>query len=198
MPTRSPKALAALVAPIARGALGRKGTALGGLLADWPRIAGEALAARAVPEKLAFPRGRQDGAELLLRCAGADALELQHEAPRILQRINGHFGYAAVARIKLRQGPAFAGPAGAPRWRPAAAAPEAAAPMPESVAAALAGVEDTALRERLARLGRQLDGSRANATQPRPGPGPNGGPRPGPGPNGGLAGRGRGGHSSNI
>ena len=55
-----PKSLSALASPIARSALGKRYAALGALLEDWPHIVGPALAERALPEKLDFPRGRRD------------------------------------------------------------------------------------------------------------------------------------------
>jgi hypothetical protein len=146
-----PRALAAVLRPVTRQALGRSRTAVGSLIADWAAIVGEATAARAVPEKLTFPRGRRDGGTVVLRVAAADALRLQHEAPRILERINGHYGYRAVERLKLVQGTPVRPPAG-PVRRPLGAGDRAA------IADAVADVADAALRDRLAALGRALYG----------------------------------------
>jgi hypothetical protein len=42
-----------------------------------------------------------------VECGGAAALELQHLKPQILDRINSHFGYAAVAELRFKQGSAM-------------------------------------------------------------------------------------------
>lgn len=102
-------ALAAEVPAIAKQALGKRGFAEAGLFTHWAEIAGAALAASSLPIKLSFPHsgqkggGREDGT-LTVRCGGPAALELQHLAPSVLERINGHFGYRAVSRLKIEQG----------------------------------------------------------------------------------------------
>ena len=71
-----------------------------------------------MPLKLAFPRGERRDGTLILRVRGSFAIELQHMAPQLLERINGYLGYGAVARLKFEQGrlprpkpPALAEPA---------------------------------------------------------------------------------------
>src|SRR6185436_5894986 len=81
-----------------------KGYAEAGLFTHWAEIAGASLAASSLPIKLSFPRGKRDEGTLTVRCGGSAALELQHLAPSIIERINGHFGYRAVARLKVEQG----------------------------------------------------------------------------------------------
>ncbi len=144
-----PRALAALMAPITRQALGRSRSAVGSLLAEWTAIVGDDLARRTIPDRLSFRRGQRDGGELVLRVEPADALEVQHEMPRLIDRINRHYGYAAIARVKLIQTPR---PQPAPR--PAAGTLDPADRA--ALEAVLARVEDAELRERLARLGRAL------------------------------------------
>lgn len=150
------QALAAALPRIAGKALGKRGLAEGGLVADWSAIVGPALAQSCLPVKLAFAgRDRREGT-LHLRVAGAIALELQHLEPQLIERINGYVGYRAVARLKLERGP-LPRPARAPRL----AEPEMPALAPDEEAAigdAVAPVTDDALRESLARLGRALAG----------------------------------------
>lgn len=143
----APRALAALVSPIARTLLGKQ-AALGALAADWGDIVGADLAERCRPEKLSFPRGRQDGATLHLQIDPAAALEVQHELPRLIERINRFFGHAAVAQIKLRQQPFRR--AAKPPPRPLTPAEE------RDIAERLAAVEDPELRARLEALGRGI------------------------------------------
>ena len=77
---------------------------MGRIPRDWPQIVGADLARFCVPESLDFPRGRRDGATLRVVALPGRALEIQHLAPQIIERVNGHFGWAAVARMTIRQG----------------------------------------------------------------------------------------------
>lgn len=100
----APRAVSALVAPLTRRALGKHGFASASLISDWATIIGDELAASCQPVKLAFPQGRRDAGTLHLHVSGGAALEIQHITPQIIERINGHLGYHAVARLKLIQG----------------------------------------------------------------------------------------------
>ena len=103
---RGLEALAGTLPRVAARALGRRGFADAGLIADWPKVVGSELAASCAPLRLSFPnrQERREGS-LLLRVEPAAALELQHLAPLLLERINIYFGYRAVAQLKFLQGP---------------------------------------------------------------------------------------------
>ena len=94
--------------------------------------------------------GGEGGGVLHVRVAGAFALELQHLEPVVIERINAHFGHAAVTRLKMTQGL----PAGSvkPRRRPKplGAAAETA------LAATVERIGDDRLKQALARLGRAI------------------------------------------
>jgi hypothetical protein len=128
--------------------LRKRGFVEGRIVRDWPLIAGADLAGACLPESLSFPRGRRDGATLRLLAAPARALEIQYALPQLIERVNAHFGWAAVARVALRQGPLPAPPK--PRLR--AMRPLTAAERAE-VAEQVAPVADPDLRRRLAALG---------------------------------------------
>ncbi len=143
------RALAVSLPRVTKRLFGKRGFAEGGLAADWPGIVGAELATRCRPGKLAFARAaeRRDGT-LTLRVEAPFATEVQHLAPQIMERINGYFGYRAVARLRLKQVPYRPGPK---RGR--------TAPDPEitpELAARLEAVEDPELRSALGRLGRAL------------------------------------------
>jgi hypothetical protein len=139
-------ALSAEVPAIAKAALGSRGYAEAGLFTHWAEIAGAQLAASSLPIKLSFPRGRRDDGTLTVRCGGSAALELQHLAPSVLERINGHFGYRAVARLRIEQG-AVSG-----RQVPTPPPPLTRLEQAD-VSNAVAPVEDPEIRASLARLG---------------------------------------------
>lgn len=146
------RALAATLPAITRRALGRRGFAEGGLIAEWPSIVGAAIAAHCQPAKLSLarPGRRQDGA-LMLRVEPGFALELQHLAPQIIERINGHYGYAAIARLTFQQGPLRAS-----RRQPPPPMRRLGAAEEAELRQQVATVEDEELRGALERLGRAM------------------------------------------
>ena len=119
------------------------GGVLGRLKAEWPAVVGAELAPLTWPEAL----GR-DGA-LTLRVASSLAIELQHRAPLVIERINLFFGRAAVARLVLVQGP-LPLPAPPPKGMPGPLAAEAA----KALDLRLGDIADPELRAALAGLGR--------------------------------------------
>ncbi|MFT6579829.1 MAG: hypothetical protein ACJAU6_000251 [Alphaproteobacteria bacterium] len=100
-----PRALAVNVPGITKKTFGKRGLAEGGLISDWARIVGPDLASSCQPERLAHPPRERSGGTLHIRVHGGAATELQHLEPLILERINGHFGYRAVARLRLLHAP---------------------------------------------------------------------------------------------
>ncbi len=145
------RALAVSLPRVTQRAFGKRGFAEGGLAADWPGIVGAELAARCRPGKLAFARAaeRRDGT-LTLRVEAPFATEVQHMAPQIMERINGYFGYRAVARLRLKQ------VAYRPQPSTQATKPEPAPEMTPELAARLESIEDPELRAALGRLGQAL------------------------------------------
>ncbi len=147
-----PRSIAQAVARVTKVPLGKRGFAEGGMIADWGSIVGEAVSRFAQPLKIQYPPGERGDGTLHIRVAsGAMATQLQHLEPLLIQRINGYFGYKAVARIAYTQGPL-------PKR------PERKVPPPPVLPPAreqqlqdqLSGVEDPELKDMLARLGRHL------------------------------------------
>ena len=151
---RRPKPLADLLAPVLGPALAAQGFTGGDVISAWPEIVGERLAARSRPLRVEWPRRRagqgaepRDPATLILRVESAFALELQHLAPVVLERINAVYGWRCVGKLVLKQGPvARAGQ----RRR---SEPVLSAADRNRVAEAVASVGAEPLREALSRLG---------------------------------------------
>jgi hypothetical protein len=145
-----PRPLADLIGRCLGDVFARQGFASGELVTHWPEIVGAEIAAHAEPLKLQWPRGGADDAPepatLVLRVEGPAAIEIQHLAPVILERVNRFLGWRAVGRVALRQAPLARRAA-----RPARPAPDAAAAA--RIAAGLGGIDDADLRAALARLG---------------------------------------------
>jgi hypothetical protein len=144
------KPLSTLLGDVFSDVYARQGFAARELVTRWAEIAGPEIAAHAEPLKMQWPRlveGQpQEPATLVLRVEGPMALEIQHSADVILQRVNRFFGWSAVGRLALRQAPLSRRDRPRPSRTPD---PDAVA----TVAKTLSGVEDEDLRAALARLG---------------------------------------------
>lgn len=152
------RALSQSVREITRSALGRRALAEAALLAEWPAIVGADVAAACQPRRLSFPRrdSRREGT-LVLRVKPGEAPRLAHWEPILVERVNGFFGYRAVARLRLEQGPLARreAPAKPPRRHLSDAESQA-------VERRVAAVGDDDLRAALARLGRSLQARTGN------------------------------------
>lgn len=146
----SAKPLSMMLSDVFNAAYAKQGFAARELVIRWAEIAGPQIAAHAEPLKIQWPRpveGQpQEPATLVLKVDGPMALEIQHTSDVILERVNRFFGWHAVGRLALRQGPLSRRPRPRP---PPPPAPEAVA----QVAKTLSAIDDDALRDALARLG---------------------------------------------
>ena len=142
--------------PVLDQVAGRHGFAQADVLLRWAEMVGEALAPTCRPVRVSY-RGARDqnqglGATLVVQTNGARAPEVEHLAPRIIERVNQFYGYRAVARIRITQSGAAPGVAeaqathAAPAFDPTGAETDRAAALTE-------GVEDAGLRAALTRLG---------------------------------------------
>jgi hypothetical protein len=134
-----------------------RGFATTTLLSEWPAIIGAELAQFTMPDRVVWPRRREEGEEpapargyrvegavLVLRVEGPRAIEVQHRSPQILERVNAYFGYRAVAEMRILQ---------APVARKVPAPVQKTVPIDPNVLPASAKIEDGGLRAALLRLG---------------------------------------------
>jgi hypothetical protein len=133
-----------------------RGFATTAILSEWATIVGGELAQFTMPDRVIWPRRREEddaaaprgrreeGAVLMLRVEGPRAIEVQHRSGQILERINAYFGYRAVVELRILQAPvtrkAPRSPSPAPRLDPDSLPPSAT-------------IEDEGLRTALLRLG---------------------------------------------
>ena len=105
----SAKPLSVLLSDVFADAYAKQGFAARELVTRWAEIAGPEIARHSEPLKIQWPRpveGQpQEPATLVLRVEGPMALEIQHASDALLQRVNRFFGWSAVGRLALRQGP---------------------------------------------------------------------------------------------
>ncbi|MBF0562573.1 MAG: DUF721 domain-containing protein [Alphaproteobacteria bacterium] len=147
-----PRAIGLAVTSLVRPILGKRGFTEAAVITHWEAIVGPQMAAWTCPIKVMYQRGERSHGILHLRVAGgAFATEILHREPILLERINGYFGYAAVARLKLIQGRLPARPRPAIKPLPPLARDQEAA-----LTSSLDAVGDDALRESLLRLGRAV------------------------------------------
>ncbi|WP_374630772.1 DUF721 domain-containing protein [Ferrovibrio sp.] len=141
--------LGRLTSPLLR----KRGAIFGDIMQRWPEIVGPLLSPDTQPERLIYPGEAASGATLEVAVSGAQALELQHLAPLVVERINGYFGYRAVAGLRLKQMPIRRRETPAPPIRQPRPLDGKAAERLEEL---LSGVEDKKLRQALETLGRSL------------------------------------------
>jgi hypothetical protein len=146
-----PRPLAEVLRKTLGDAFAKQGFASVELVTRWHEIVGAEIAAHSQPEKIQWPRTPQarsapEPGTLLLRAEGPAAVEIQHLADVIVQRVNQFFGWQAVAGVRLRQAPLSRR---VPARRPPAPDPAAMARF----AASLPEIKDEKLRAALARLG---------------------------------------------
>jgi len=154
------KPLRDLLGKVIGDTFARQGFASAELVTRWAEIAGAEIAAHSEPIKIQWPRmaspsvqaSRDGGKELgrppgtlILRVEGPAAIEIQHLANVICERVNRFLGWRAVERVALRQAPLRRS------LRGGIAAPDTAAAT--RIAASLPEVVDEDLRGALARLG---------------------------------------------
>ena len=146
----SAKPLSLLLSDVFAEAYAKQGFAARELVTRWEEIAGPEISAHSEPLRMQWPRPVEgqppEPATLVLRVEGPMALEIQHSADVILERVNRFFGWSAVGKLAFRQAPLSR------RRRPGRPRP----PDPKAVAKVaetLGEIEDEQLRSALARLG---------------------------------------------
>jgi hypothetical protein len=98
------KSVSEMLPAVGAAAFKRFGFVQSSVVSRWNEIVGEKYAAVSAPESIRFPHGKRADGTLTLTVASAHAPMMQHLEPVIIERVNRFFGYAAVARVTLRQG----------------------------------------------------------------------------------------------
>ena len=143
-----------------------RGFATTALLSEWPAIVGTELAQFTMPDRVVWPRRREngedasqqrgrrgEGAILVLRVEGPRAIEVQHRSGQILERVNTYFGYRAIGEMRILQ---------APVTRKASRGHCPPPPVDAEALPPSAAIENEGLRAALSRLG---SGARAKLTR---------------------------------
>ena len=80
-----------------------RGFAVTRLLTHWPEVVGDDIAAIARPVDVKYGRQGGFGATLTVLTTGAQAPMLEMQKERIREKVNGVYGYNAIARIRITQ-----------------------------------------------------------------------------------------------
>ena len=138
-----------LAAKVVGESFTRQGFASAELVTRWTEIVGAEIAAHSEPIKIQWtrPAAGEHGepGTLVLRVEGPAAIEIQHLANVVCERVNRFLGWRAVERLALRQAPLRRGE----RKLARTADPVVAAQIAEG----LSDIGDGDLKAALARLG---------------------------------------------
>jgi hypothetical protein len=94
----------------------------------------------------AAPTHQTEAATLILRVDGPRAIEVQHRADQIIERVNTYFGYRAIGALRILQAPVT-------RARRRSPSPSSLLPLDPQALPASAVIDDDNLRQALMRLG---------------------------------------------
>ncbi|MEM1344882.1 MAG: DciA family protein [Pseudomonadota bacterium] len=146
-------------------AAAKRGFAEPEILLRWPEIVGAEMATRCQPVRITYARHAPGlGATLLVQAPGAQATEVEHLAPQIIERVNAFHGYRAVAQVRITQATGAPGQARGfaeereaftPAPRPETT-PEPGPAARERAERLTEDIEDPGLRTALARLGARI------------------------------------------
>jgi len=152
------QALGKSISRLTQSTYGKRGFADGEILRHWSTIVGGMLANASLPEKIIYPNNKNGDGTLHLRVGNPGlALDIQHMEPTILDRINAHFGYRAVGRLKIIQAPL-----------PTSNAKTDFKPKPlntqekQTLAQSLTTIQDPDLKQALENLGHSVTGRNKN------------------------------------
>ncbi|WP_066824221.1 DUF721 domain-containing protein [Sphingomonas mali] len=149
------RAVGDLLPQVGGAAFRRFGFVQSGIVTRWAEIVGPKYAGVSSPESIRFPPGKKAEGVLTVTVKGAHAAMMQHIAPEIVERVNRFFGYAAVARLNLKQGRIAE--------RPSRAAPPSLRPAPippAELGPGLRAIADPELQAVLAALAAGVAGNR--------------------------------------
>lgn len=148
-----PRQIADLMPQIGAAAFRKFGFVQSSIVTRWAEIVGAHYAGISAPESIRFPVGKKAGGTLQLTVMSGHAPMIQHVLPDIIDRVNRFFGYAAVARVAMKQG---AVQPSSPERRPP---PRNLKPVPQELGDSLRDIGDPELRAVLESLAQGLANS---------------------------------------
>ena len=106
IPRRKFKTIGTNVTKIVKPLISKRGFGNTEIINNWVNIVGDKLAQNITPQKISYNRNSNVDGVLLLRVNSSSvALEIQYIEKQIVNKINTYFGFSAIGRIKIIQGP---------------------------------------------------------------------------------------------
>ena len=106
IPRRSFKTIGTNVTKIVKPLISKRGFGNSEIINNWVNIVGNKLAQNIMPQKISYnSNSNLDGVLLLRVNSSSVALEIQYVEKQIINKINTYFGFRAIGRIKIIQGP---------------------------------------------------------------------------------------------
>jgi len=118
------RTVGSLLPKLTKPAFEKFGFSVTSIITEWGQIVGQDLAGFTQPDKLKWRRKKadapggytgapnlmdnsrtSDGATLVLRVEGSNAIEVQFQSEQIIERINCYFGFKAITEIRIFQAP---------------------------------------------------------------------------------------------
>ena len=138
------RAVSELLPAVGGTAFRKFGFVQSAVVSRWAEIVGPRWARVSTPESIRFAPGEKRDGVLTLTVHGAHGPMMQHITPEIVERVNRFFGYAAIARVTIRQGEARTR-----ELRPVTPAP---GPLPAELGDSLRAIADPELKAVLSAL----------------------------------------------
>lgn len=126
----------------------KNGFVTAGILLDWSKILGSAFQEFCVAERVSFPPNKRSMGTLYVRTPSHMATEISYLEPTILEKINEYYGYQAISRLIIRQGPLNKAVGSSVKNSPPLTSLKQA-----EIEDAIAGVEDKEIKNALRQLG---------------------------------------------
>ena len=106
IPRRKFKTIGTNVTKIVKPLISKRGFGNSEIINNWVNIVGDKLAQNITPQKISYNNNSNVDGVLLLRVNSSSvALEIQYIEKQIVNKINTYFGFSAIGRIKIIQGP---------------------------------------------------------------------------------------------
>lgn len=102
-PKRFPRALKDIARTIVRPCFKKQGFLNGSIVEDWDSIIGNQYKDQIIPDRITFPKGKNNGGTLhVFVSSGGASLIIEHNKKEILSRINTYYGYQALSNIQMK------------------------------------------------------------------------------------------------
>ena len=106
IPRRKFKTIGTNVTKLVKPLISKRGFGNSEIINNWVNIVGDKLAQNITPQKISYNNNSNVDGVLLLRVNSSSvALEIQYIEKQIVNKINTYFGFSAIGRIKIIQGP---------------------------------------------------------------------------------------------